>query len=992
MSFVLSSVFAKEMTKSKNNYRLKVTTACQNCQKRKIKCSGETPCSYCIKLEKDCKPGKPGKKRGPPPGQEIIRSRTSRIESVINDAAIDPNVREQLRNVEGIEPEVRNRLFFNKGSETIMSSIGASDSDLTFIDSGDHDKLPSLGELKLVGNHHPTFLLRPTPVYPINMKARQMAHLKKSTNTQSGLSNSFKELTNPALYKSSSLSSLPSLSSDIPSSPPSLSSPLPSLSPVLPGVSSPLPSLSTSLSGISGLSSSLPGPPSTLPGPPSSLAGPSTSIPNNSSSLPNASSLMPSLSSSQSHISSSSSPSSSSSSLPSISSFMPNSYPSSHSSSLPSISSLLPNNISSLPSISSLISRHSSSRRRSKHSSSSRSRHSSFRSRLASLRSRFSSMRPNNSSSLPGFSSSPSSLSSSSSFTSRYSSRFHNTSSSNIMSTHDSSNFWRRLDINNSSPTNPLTVSNTTSNTNYSSNQQQQQPNVESSQLPQVAVASRFVLSQPDHQHYGPNMLPPLRPFVNPLQPPAQNSSVALEWLPPITLPEHHTTSRNDCDVSKSSKSSVNAINNSENPSNECLNDGDLLTSSENHDQARQQSGRLIDVDEFDTRRTRMSTIPTMTVGGRHKNSRSSTSNTKKHSSSSSNRRRANSSQNKKKGGDVIYLALNSINREALNRAREAPTPIPIPDRNGPGTSDINGSTHTHSFSTILDHNRNPINTFSATPNINRPPHSLSAIAELNGPTLSLSAITDLNGPFIYPHLTSSDNEASRLALSAISDRNILAPLLLATSDREVPTHLENSDRDNPTHLASFDRDAPIETLNHDVLSNHDDTSTILDHSSNNIEFTDNKVTETITKNFNNDCSKLNNNQSLSKSKDLNDGSDCDDHNKFNIDDGSSEKTLVESVEVEEVGNGKKCYNAELRRSARIEKIKILGCGFDQRNRVAEDQVDTDEDSDDEDDDRVRRSRPINRRRRPRVPRRITRQTKPPAPRDPSKKWVRRKE
>ncbi|CAG8563208.1 2493_t:CDS:2, partial [Diversispora eburnea] len=808
--------------------------------------------------KKDCKPGKPGKKRGPPPGQEIIRSRTSRIESVINDAAIDPNVREQLRHVEGIEPEVRNRLFFNKGSETIMSSIGVSDSDLTFIDGGDHDKLPSLDELKLVDNHHPTFLHRPTPVYPINMKARQMAHLKKSTNTQSVSSNSFKELTNPALYKSSSsLSSLPNHSSDIPSSPPSHSS---SLSPVLPGASSPLPSLSNSLSGISGLSSS-------LPGPPSSLTDLSTSIPNKSSSLPNASSLMPNFSSSQSNISSS------------------------------SISSLLPNNSSSLPSISSLISRHSSSRRRSKHSSS-RSRHSSFRSRLASLR-RFSSMRPNHSLSLP------------------------------------------------------------------------------------VAVASRFVLSQPDHQHYGPNMLPPLRPFVNPLQPPAQNSSVALEWLPPITLPEHHTTSRNECDVSKNSKSSANVINNSENPGNECLIDGDLLTSSVNHDQARQQSGRLIDVDEFDTRRTRMSTIPTMTVGGRHKNSRSSTANTKKHSSSSNNRRRANSSQNKKKGGDVIYLALNSINREALNRAREAPTPIPIPDRNGSATSDINGSTHTHSFSAILDHNRTPINPFSTTPNVNRSTHSLSAIAELNGPTLSLSAITDLNGPFIYPHLSSSDNEASHLALSAISDRNILAPLLLTTSDREVPTHLENSNIDNPTQLASFDCDAPIETLNHDVLTpNNDDTSTIPGHSSNNnIEFTDSSMdVETITKGLNNDCTKLNNNQSLSKSKDLNDGSDYDDHNKFNIDDGSSEKTLVE---VEEVGNGKKCHNTELRRSARIEKIKILECGFDQRNEVGEDQVDSDEDSDDEDDDRVRRSRPINRRRRPRVPRRITRQTKPPAPRDP---------
>nr|CAG8545137.1 1467_t:CDS:2 [Entrophospora candida] len=52
-----------------------VTTACGNCQKRKIKCSGETPCSYCVKINKPCLPGKPGKKRGPPPGTEVNKNR-----------------------------------------------------------------------------------------------------------------------------------------------------------------------------------------------------------------------------------------------------------------------------------------------------------------------------------------------------------------------------------------------------------------------------------------------------------------------------------------------------------------------------------------------------------------------------------------------------------------------------------------------------------------------------------------------------------------------------------------------------------------------------------------------------------------------------------------------------------------------------------------------------------------------------------------------------
>src|SRR5436853_6601297 len=92
--------------KNNNNYRLKVTTACQNCQRRKIKCSGETPCKYCSKVDKKCEPGKPGKKRGPPPGQEVIRSRTSRMESVYNNK--DPQVQEELRHLNNYE---RNSAF-----------------------------------------------------------------------------------------------------------------------------------------------------------------------------------------------------------------------------------------------------------------------------------------------------------------------------------------------------------------------------------------------------------------------------------------------------------------------------------------------------------------------------------------------------------------------------------------------------------------------------------------------------------------------------------------------------------------------------------------------------------------------------------------------------------------------------------------------------------------------------------------------------------------
>ncbi|CAG8485061.1 12526_t:CDS:2 [Acaulospora morrowiae] len=292
------------MTKKSNGlYRLKVTTACQNCQRRKIKCSGEIPCTYCRKLDRQCEPGKPGKKRGPPPGQEIIRSRTSRIESVMNGAVRDPNLREQLRqiNVDGINPEFRHkfdRLLNNSnqkgdrehqlvdylteasGSDVVQShttnkltippiqsllSGPSTDSELPSIGlhRDDQTRLPSLGDLELVENNSP-LLYRPKPVYPIHMKARQMAHYesvgklpKPSTpnlpypygdrnNTigsgsmySSSSSSTF--LASPSYYSSSPLThSQPS-----PYSPSPSSSRLPSLVPYhasSPGITSPSPS------------------------------------------------------------------------------------------------------------------------------------------------------------------------------------------------------------------------------------------------------------------------------------------------------------------------------------------------------------------------------------------------------------------------------------------------------------------------------------------------------------------------------------------------------------------------------------------------------------------------------------------------------------------------------------------------------------------------------------------------------------------------------
>ncbi|RIB21478.1 hypothetical protein C2G38_1095207 [Gigaspora rosea] len=193
------------MTKKSSVYRLKVTTACQNCQRRKIKCSGEIPCTYCVKLDRECQPGKPGKKRGPPPGQEIIRSRNSRLESIINDAARDPKKREALMNVEGIERHGIDLLRYKDENELQVVDSLARLRHLSHSEGGPQTKTPiirdlnngqhskgdiwynqsnvgngqaqSTDRLELVDNASP-FLRKPKPIYPVHMKERQIAHIE----------------------------------------------------------------------------------------------------------------------------------------------------------------------------------------------------------------------------------------------------------------------------------------------------------------------------------------------------------------------------------------------------------------------------------------------------------------------------------------------------------------------------------------------------------------------------------------------------------------------------------------------------------------------------------------------------------------------------------------------------------------------------------------------------------------------------------------------
>ncbi|KAF0503995.1 gpi mannosyltransferase 2 [Gigaspora margarita] len=280
------------MTKKSSVYRLKVTTACQNCQRRKIKCSGEIPCTYCVKLDRECQPGKPGKKRGPPPGQEIIRSRNSRLESIINDAARDPKKREALMNVEGIERHGIDLLRYRDENELqvvdsltrlrhVSHSEGGPQTKTPIIrdlNNGQHSKVDrwysqsnvrngqaqSTDRLELVDNVSP-FLRKPKPIYPVHMKERQIAHIESinrnsnesityrnslptdsPASSSSGLVSSLSYPTSPSLASSSSLvlspkhsptlSMLPPLSKSITASPKHSS--LPTLPPLSSSISS----------------------------------------------------------------------------------------------------------------------------------------------------------------------------------------------------------------------------------------------------------------------------------------------------------------------------------------------------------------------------------------------------------------------------------------------------------------------------------------------------------------------------------------------------------------------------------------------------------------------------------------------------------------------------------------------------------------------------------------------------------------------------------
>nr|CAG8543836.1 13132_t:CDS:2 [Entrophospora candida] len=132
-----------------------VTTACGNCQKRKIKCSGETPCSYCVKINKPCLPGKPGKKRGPPPGTEVNKNRKKFINTSFSQ--FNNSYHYQQRHVVNYSPDC--------GQDYDDININNNPRDCLISPNSD-ENTENITRKIIVRNNNDIPLIKPIPIYP----------------------------------------------------------------------------------------------------------------------------------------------------------------------------------------------------------------------------------------------------------------------------------------------------------------------------------------------------------------------------------------------------------------------------------------------------------------------------------------------------------------------------------------------------------------------------------------------------------------------------------------------------------------------------------------------------------------------------------------------------------------------------------------------------------------------------------------------------------
>ncbi|KAI0851859.1 fungal-specific transcription factor domain-containing protein [Daldinia vernicosa] len=127
--------------------RRRVTRACDECRRKKIKCDGKQPCTHCQVYSYDCTYDKPSNRRRNPAPQyiEALENKLSRAENLLrrfmpdvdlNDPSLDPAVQQEFR----IREQARARTSTTKGKQPGSSS--SADAQL-------HSMIETTGQLDL---------------------------------------------------------------------------------------------------------------------------------------------------------------------------------------------------------------------------------------------------------------------------------------------------------------------------------------------------------------------------------------------------------------------------------------------------------------------------------------------------------------------------------------------------------------------------------------------------------------------------------------------------------------------------------------------------------------------------------------------------------------------------------------------------------------------------------------------------------------------------
>ncbi|CAG8820152.1 24548_t:CDS:2, partial [Dentiscutata erythropus] len=100
--FILDDMIVDESSESHENKRVKITTACDTCRRRKVKCDGASPCANCSRGGYQCTFSDASTKRprGPPKGfVALIEDRLHTIESLLVNLVNKDNINENNKEI-----------------------------------------------------------------------------------------------------------------------------------------------------------------------------------------------------------------------------------------------------------------------------------------------------------------------------------------------------------------------------------------------------------------------------------------------------------------------------------------------------------------------------------------------------------------------------------------------------------------------------------------------------------------------------------------------------------------------------------------------------------------------------------------------------------------------------------------------------------------------------------------------------------------------------